>query len=61
MESTLLCKEAALPGITVTPLPHRYSWSVAWETDGMPLQVRAEVSVKASLPHKESGVVETLR
>lgn len=48
MHSGFLCEEAALLGITVTPLPHRYSRSVAWETDGMPLQVRAEVGVKAS-------------
>lgn len=49
---TLLCEEAVLLGITVTSLPHHYS--VARETDGMPLQVSAEVGVKASLPHRES-------
>lgn len=58
---TLLCKEALLLGITLTPLPHRYSRSVARETDGMPLQVSAEVGVKASLPHDETGGVEATR
>lgn len=58
---TLLCEEAVLLGITVTPFPQRYSRSVARETDGMPLQVSAEVGVKAFLPHDQTGGVEATR